>query len=37
MPFLHSGKSGLIYGSAEDAAYIAAKITSRESKKIIKQ
>lgn len=26
MPFLHSGKSGLIYGAAEDAAYIASNI-----------
>ena len=26
MPFLHSGKSGLLYGAAEDAAYIANTI-----------
>lgn len=30
MPFLHSGKSGLLYGAAEDAAYIASAITASE-------
>jgi putative flavoprotein involved in K+ transport len=30
MPFLHSGKSGLIYGAAEDAAYIASNIVGTE-------
>lgn len=30
LPFLHSGKSGLLYGAAEDAAHIAAEITANE-------
>jgi putative flavoprotein involved in K+ transport len=32
MPFLHSGKSGLLYGCAEDAAYIANRIAEVELK-----
>jgi putative flavoprotein involved in K+ transport len=31
MPFLHSGKSGLLYGTAEDASFIASRITANES------
>ena len=30
MPFLHSGKSGLLYGTAEDATYIASRLTANE-------
>lgn len=30
MPFLHSGKSGLLYGAAEDAAYIANAIVKKQ-------
>lgn len=30
MPFLHSGKSGLLYGTGEDAGHIASAITARE-------
>ena len=30
MPFLHSGKSGLIYGAAEDAAFIAKSIIQNQ-------
>ena len=30
MPFLHSGKSGLLYGTAEDAGHIAKSITANE-------
>ena len=29
MPFLHSGKSGLLYGAAEDAAFIADAIAAQ--------
>ena len=35
MPFLYSGKSGLIYGAAEDAEHIAAAIREREVEKTI--
>lgn len=35
MPFLHSGKSGLLYGAAEDAAYIANAI-EKENVKLFK-
>jgi putative flavoprotein involved in K+ transport len=30
MPFLHSGKSGLLYGAAEDAAFIADNIAAQQ-------
>lgn len=30
MPFLHSGKSGLLYGTAEDASFIALRITANK-------
>lgn len=30
LPFLYSGKSGLLYGAAEDAAYIASAIVTKE-------
>jgi len=32
MPFLHSGKSGLLYGAAEDAAFIAETIDVNKNK-----
>jgi hypothetical protein len=35
MPFLHSGKSGLIYGAAEDGEHIATAIMEREVEKTI--
>jgi putative flavoprotein involved in K+ transport len=34
MPFLHSGKSGLLYGAAEDAAFIADRIAAQQPQQI---
>jgi putative flavoprotein involved in K+ transport len=34
MPFLHSGKSGLLYGAAEDASFIADRIAGQQPQQV---